>query len=59
MELVGLEDWSQEPKNIQKAIENASDNYHKFIKGEEITEPDGPWTRIGNKFSRTKITKES
>lgn len=54
MDLVGCGDYSQEPKNVRMAIKNAADNYNKFIKGEEIDEPEGPWVRATRKFSRTR-----
>lgn len=54
MNLVGLEDWSTYPKHIRKAIENASTNYHRFITGQEVVEPDSPIIRLGKQLTSAK-----
>lgn len=54
MNLVGLENWSAYPKHIRKAIENASANYHRFIAGQEIVEPDSPLIRLGKQLTSAK-----
>lgn len=47
-------DTSKLPKNIRKSVENASLNYARFMAGAEVSDPAGPWKRIGNTFNPRK-----